>query len=240
MLNAKAYDNYFGGKSGNGTYQTIINNIPPHREFYSLFLGNCGITRHIKPAAFNFLNDIDPEVIKAWQKVYLPQGNGCSYTLNCGPALEVLKSLAEKCDTAANRFIYLDPPYRFAVRKGKTPVYRFEMTDNQHSDLLSQIIAMDDHNIMISHYPDEMYDEILLSAGWQYHDFYSMIRNGLALERIYMNYQPGDLLHDYNYVGADFREREALDRQRKNFIQKLNQFPARLRNAILQDIQKLY
>lgn len=41
---------YPGGKSGTGTYQTIINLQPPHRVFISALLGHCGIMRNKRPA----------------------------------------------------------------------------------------------------------------------------------------------------------------------------------------------
>lgn len=233
MINAKAYKNYFGGKSGAGTYQTIINHIPPHDVYFCLYLGNCGITRNMKPAAFSLLNDIDSDVIEAWQALELPP----YYKLISEPALYILKHLASytPMPDQGKAFIYLDPPYRKVSRKSQADVYRFEMTDSDHSDLLSQIVAMGDQQIMISHYPDPMYDEML--KGWVHHDFYSTIRNGVALERIYMNYQLTDKLHDYSYIGKDFREREALARIKKNFVKKLNRLTPQLRNAILQALK---
>src|ERR1700693_1648241 len=89
MLKINGYSSYFGGKSGPGTYQTIINHIPPHDVFYSLFLGNCGVARHIKPAAFNVYNDIDPVICDAWRASVLPD---CSIVEN-KPALQSLKEI---------------------------------------------------------------------------------------------------------------------------------------------------
>lgn len=231
MLDVKAYDNYFGGKSGSGTYQTIINNIPPHDIFYSLFLGNCGIARHIRPAAFNHLNDLDNDVFTAWYKLALPE----NYLLTNLPAMEVLKDI--KNQLPKRRFIFLDPPYPKASRKAQIDVYRHEMSDKQHSDLLSQINAMRDQQIMIMSYPNELYDQAL--KGWHTKDFFSTTRNGVVLERMYMNYEPSDQLHDYQYIGEDFREREALARQKKNFIKKLKRLPAQLRNALLQELSSI-
>lgn len=240
MINAKAYKNYFGGKNSPGTYQTIINHIPPHDVFFSLFLGNCAITRNIKPAAFSLLNDLDSDVIEAWKGLELP----CWYKLMNLDAIDVLKRLpaflplqSSNSGLPSNVFIYLDPPYRKEVRKGKADVYKHQMTDSQHSALLSQVIAMPDRNIMISHYPDTMYDEVL--KGWNQHTFLSTIRNGMAWERIYFNYNLTEELHDYSYIGNDFREREANNRIKKNFVKKLKRLPPQLRNSILQDLKEL-
>ncbi len=232
MIKVNGYSSYFGGKSGNGTYQTIINRIPPHETFCSLFLGNCGITRHIRPAQENILNDIDPKIVQAWESSGLPG----KYQIMNLPALQVLSIIAKTSDTPANTFIYLDPTYKKSVRKYQGDVYRFEMTDKDHTDLLTQIVAMSDQGfkIMISHYLDDEYNEML--KGWHTHDFYSTTRNGLALERIYYNYELTYELHDYSFIGDDFREREALIRVKKNFIKKLNRLSPQLRAAILQDI----
>lgn len=230
MLKDKAYKNYYGGKTSNGTYQTIINHIPPHDIFLSLFLGNCGITRKIRAAKYSVLNDIDPNVINNWKTLNLPN----NYRLFNIPALKILQALKDFVDCPGIIFIYLDPPYRKVVRRNKKDVYNFEMSDLDHQDLLSQIVAMSDQpnvKIMISHYPDVIYDEIL--NGWSRHDYYSMTRNGMILERIYYNYTLTDQLHDYSYIGEDFREREAMARIKRNFIKKLNRLPAKLRNSII-------
>lgn len=238
MINAKAYSSYFGGKGGNGTYQAIINHVPPLTAYYSLYLGNCGVTRRIKPAKVSFLNDIDPDVIKAWESLELPV-NYCLHNLN---AIDVLKGLQDGRDIeltfgvpASERFILLDPPYRMDSRKSKANIYKFEVDEKHHSDLASQIVAMIDHKIMLCHYPDPFYDEVL--AGWHTYDYMSMTRNGLVRDRIYYNYDlSNNLLHDYSYIGKNFRQREAWERKRLNFIKKLNELPELLRNSILSDI----
>lgn len=241
MINVRAYKDYFGGKSGNGTYQTIVNHIPPHRAKYSLYLGNCAVTRKIKEAEFNFLNDIDPVVMSAWGDLDLP----ANYTLLNECALQILKHLHTRNDIeltggvpANERFIHLDPPYLKSTRKSQEDVYRFQVDQKHHEDLLGQVVAMTGHKIMLLHYPNPLYDEVLLKTnGWNHTDFYSIIRNGLALERIYYNYNLSDnLLHDYSYIGKDFRQREAWERQRLNLLKKLNDLPPLLKNSIISEI----
>lgn len=232
MINARAYQHYFGGKSGNGTYQTIINNIPPHDIFMSLYLGNCGIVRHIKEAKFNLLNDIDPEVMQNWGKLQLPSW----YKLTNHSALSIIERINDFIPPGIGSvFIFLDPPYRKDSRKCQADIYKFEVDEKHHTDLLSQINAIKRHKVMITHYPDPVYDAAL--KHWNKVDFYSMTRNGIALERMYMNYDLIDnLLHDYSYIGKDFREREAFERIRKNLSKKLKRLPDALRNAIISDI----
>lgn len=242
MLNARAYDSYFGGKSGSGTYQTIINLIPPHKAFYSLFLGNCGIVRKIRPADFTLLNDIDPVVMSAWERLNLSGSMDSVYKLMNDPAVDILRALSIFHNDVAltggelpeDRFIFLDPPYLKDTRKSQVDTYRFEMSVNDHADLLSQIYSMHDHKIMICHYPCSFYDEHL--QGWHVKDYFSMTRNGLAQDRLYFNYDPPRQLHDYGFIGGSFREREKFNRIRSNMVSKLNRLPDHLRFAILSDI----
>jgi DNA adenine methylase len=230
MLKINGYSSYFGGKSGPGTYQTIINHIPPHDEFFSLFLGNCGVARHIKPAGLNIYNDIDPVICEAWRKSLLPD-NSIVHNFS---ALSCLQLIAETAGIGLNRrFIFLDPPYLLKSRRSSAKVYRFEMTDSDHKELLEQITLMKD-KIMICCYPNDLYDLYLHS--WSKHDFYSKTRNGMALERIYYNYELTDELHDYSYIGENKRQRERMKRIKNNVIIKLNRLSFRERQLVLLEI----
>lgn len=231
-IKVSEYDSFFGGKSGSGTYQVLANHTPPHTVRFVGFTGKCGLTCNIRPAELNILNDLDDRVIGAWREAL--GDNAPGYVLLCCDAIDLLTGLIADQYDKPDTFIYLDPPYRFATRKGQRPVYRFEMSDEQHRQLLTAIKALRHARVMISHYPNDMYDEAL--AGWYTFDYYSTIRGGVALERIYCNYTPGDELHDYSYIGEDFREREKLSRIKKNYLKKLRRLDPRLRNAILQDL----
>lgn len=55
-----------GGKAGAGTYQTIINQIPPHAVYIEPFLGAGAILRHKRPAARSCAVEIDGSVLDAW------------------------------------------------------------------------------------------------------------------------------------------------------------------------------
>lgn len=233
MIKIDQFDSYPGGKSGNGTYQTIINLIPLHKLFCSLFAGNCAITRYIRPAKMSIINDIDGDVISAWRETTLPSG----FTLMNFNAIDLLRSLiAENYDTAAT-FIYLDPPYLMETRRSKVDIYNHEMSLKDHKLFLSVVTGLKNAKIMISHYPNELYNDRL--EGWETFDFYSKTRAGMALERLYMNYTPTNELHDYSFAGKNFREREKYKRIRVNMIDKLSKMEPVLRNQILQDIYKL-
>lgn len=228
MNNVKAYNSYFGGKNSNGTYQTIINRIPPHDVFMSLFLGNCAVARHIRPAKVNVLNDLDFEVYKKWQALDMPY----EYTLFNKNAIDLLGDFVgqSKLDNP-NTFIYLDPPYLLSTRSSKSKGYKQQMNETDHAQLLSKITAIGSR-VMISHYPNELYNDAL--RGWNVHDFYSLTHNGMRLERLYYNYEVTDQLHDYRYLGDDFRERERNTRIINNMVKKLACLEPALRNAIVE------
>jgi DNA adenine methylase len=80
----------------------------------------------------------------------------------CRPALEVIR----KEDTPATLF-YCDPPYEPTTRTARK-VYDHEMTTAQHRELLDALRAVKGR-VMLSGYPNEMYDSAL--AGWSRYAF---------------------------------------------------------------------
>lgn len=235
MIKVNGYSCYNGGKSGSGTYQQLINLIPPINNLYSLFLGNCGVTRHLRPVKFALLNDIDSSVINEWQKAALPP----NYMLTNYPANTVIEQfiLAENKDTA-DTLVFLDPPYLKSTRKSQVDLYRYELSHMDHELLLATTLKIKHAKVILCSYANGMYDEML--KGWRTHDFMSKTRNGMAWERVYMNYEQTPLLHDYRYLGLNFREREAMKRIKDNLFKKLNRLSPQLRNAILADLQSQY
>jgi DNA adenine methylase len=78
------------------------------------------------------------------------------------PALEVIRSE----DTPA-ALHYLDPPYVHGSRSA-TEVYRYEMTDDDHRQLLDLLLTLKG-KVMLSGYPNDLYDTGL--PGWNRHTF---------------------------------------------------------------------
>lgn len=233
------FENFFGGKSVTGTYQPIINHIPPHRIRFILFLGNGGIHAQLRPAEFHVLNDLDNDVTKAWDATGIGL-QGDTQLLNMD-ALTFLRYDINHLEYQKQRhhtFIYLDPPYLMETRKGQHDVYKHEMTTEQHEELLSLITAMRDHKIMISHPSCKLYDSML--STWNKYDFQSKTRHGLQDERIYFNYELDGHLHDYSYIGKNFRIREKYKRITTNFFAKLDRLDPLLRNAMLQEYELQY
>jgi DNA adenine methylase len=243
MKNPAAFKTFFGGKAGSGTYQTLINHIPPHKLYCSFFLGNDAVFRHIKPAEYCLLVDIDKQIIDAWKDVFIPD---YKHALRNADALDNLRNIEMTLNQFASFdfnledvFIFLDPPYLFSSRKSNRPVYKHEMGDKESHVALLELITdrkFDGYNIMICSYPNSLYEMYL--NDWDHVDFYSRIRGGVALERIYTNYKISSLneLHDYRYLGGNFREREKFKRISVNLMKKLDRLDPVLKNSIIADI----
>lgn len=228
------FQNYFGGKSGAGTYQKIINHIPPHRVFLTLFAGNCGIFKYIRPAEWSIINDIDADVMEAWAATGLVlQGDIKLSNKDARTFLREDINDLEYYRQKQHLFIYLDPPYLVRTKRSQLEIYKYTMTEAEHVELLTIVAARPDLKIMISHYPCDLYDTML--AGWNTFDFESKTRQGMATERIYYNYELDGRLHDYSYIGQNFRVREKYKRIKTNFFLKLDRMEPLLRNALLQE-----
>ncbi len=219
---------YPGGKGG--VFQKIINLIPPHRVYIETHLGGGSVFRNKRPAEINIGVDIDRDLIKSWFRDPLSPKemfNDRSFTVKEDDAVSFLKGFyfSEPKQT----FVYCDPPYLHSTRKDKK-IYRYEYTDSQHEELLKTIKALP-CMVMISGYYSEMYMDEL--SGWNYKSFQVMTRHGLATEYVWMNYSEPVKLHDYSFIGKDFRERERIKKKVGRWVRKLKNLPILERQAII-------
>lgn len=223
---------YNGGKNGSGVYQTIINWIPPHEFYIEAFLGSGAIINQKKLAPkMNIGIELNRSVIDKF--VYKA---GVTVVNDC--AISYLNHFREKhyINVKEKTFIYCDPPYPKASRKSQKDIYQNEMTNEQHEQFL-QIIKTIPANIAVSSYANGMYNEAL--KDWNYHDFTAMTRNGIATERLYMNYDKPKRLHDYNFLGDDFIERQRIKRKIHRHTLKLLCLPQLERQAIFEALGKV-
>jgi len=206
---------YPGGKNGSGVYQQIINLIPPHDTYVEPFLGSGAIMRLIRPARASIGIDINPDVIAELRQSVTPD-----LSLIVGDGIKYLEETLIFPDT----FIYCDPPYLMSTRSSTRQIYAHEMNDTDHSRLLRAIVALK-CLVMISGYPNAMYDDAL--SSWRTHTFMTTNRGGgHVTEKLWMNYPTPKELHDYRYLGTNFREREKLKRKKKRWTTRLQAMPA--------------
>jgi len=218
---------YFGGKSGAGTYQTIINQIPTHDVYFEPFLGMGGILRHKKPAQQSFGFDLNSACIDASTK----WGFGPGLTVKNTCAISFLEGEAQALGPES--FIYLDPPYPLESRKSNKPVYDFELSDQEHARILAAIKTLD-CNIAISTYPNGLYDKEL--GTWRKIEFQSMTRRGLSTEILFMNYTEGLPLHDDQYLGENSQTRQDIKRKLERKTKGVLKLPAAERLRFLRQL----
>ncbi|MBW2252945.1 MAG: DNA adenine methylase [Deltaproteobacteria bacterium] len=218
--------NYPGGKGG--VYQRLINLIPPHEVYIETHLGGGAIIRNKKPAKRNIGIEIDPNTIEMWRRA----SSKVDFELIHDDAIDYLESH----HFTGKELVYCDPPYLRKVRKKHYPIFRHEYTVEQHEKLLEVIKSLP-CMVMISGYESSLYEESL--KGWHSHSFQAACHHGTATEWIWMNYPPPVELHDYRYLGDNFRERERITKITKNWMARLKKKPVLERKALLSAMNSL-
>ena len=240
VIKVKGLERYYGGKGGSGTYQTIINYIPPHDIYIEPFLGSGAIMRYKLPAPLNNIGiDLDAQVSYLWNQAIKEQ-QLAPFNVTSGDGIDYLhKLITGKINFPGwtKVFIYLDPPYLIESRKSNKDVYLFEMDDTLHVRILETICGISKYKIAISCYENDLYKKYL--KDWNCIKFNSTTRHGTATEFLYMNYESPDKLHDYRYLGKDFRERERIKNKILRHVSRLKRLPILERNAILNAFREL-
>ena len=223
---------YPGGKGGAGVCQQIINQMPPHALYIEAFLGSGAVLRAKKPARSSIAIEIDADVITTFSG---ESGRVPGLTLICGDAIEWMEDAAANRYVSSDTLIYCDPPYVRSSRRSPRDLYKFEMTDKQHLELLNLLDSLD-CLVIISGYYSDLYDQRL--RGWRMHYFQTSTHGGTpATEFLWMNYPPPIELHDYRYLGNNFREREKLKRRKARWLARLQRMQPIERYAMLDAIE---
>lgn len=216
--------NYPGGK-GNA-YQKIINLIPPHRTYIESHVGGGAVLRHKRRARSNIAIDVDASALEVLASTIATNGGGAVEFINTDAA-----TWLRSYEFQGDEFIYADPPYVMKSRKQQRQLYRYEYTTAQHRELLD-ILTVVPCKVMISGYWSELYTNRL--QDWHVTSFDARTRGGTwATEFLWMNYEPPIELHDYRYLGDDYRERERIKRKKNRWSKKWRKMPVLERQAIL-------
>jgi len=219
---------YPGGKAQPGIYQRIINQMPPHRVYIEAFLGGGAVMKAKRPAAINIGLDLDRSAIAGFgdmitRELQLIEGDGIGF----------LASYKWRGD----EMVYCDPPYLFLTRRERRPIYRCELKEKDHLKLLS-IVKRITAPVIISGYWSEMYAHEL--ADWRTISFQAVTRGGsLATEWLWMNFPEPAELHDYQYLGESFRERERIKRKINRWVARLEKMPILERHALSAALAKV-
>ena len=233
MLN-NIFATYPGGKNGSGVYQKIISLMPPHTLYIEPFLGGGAILRAKLPAPANIGIDVDGAVIREWQ--LFPPTTIPNLTILQGDAITWLQDHASQLPKTA--LVYCDPPYLLSTRSKQQQLYTFELSENQEHRSLLDVLVKLDCMVMISGYWSQLYADLL--PNWRTFQFQTVTRGGTtALETVWLNFPEPVELHDYRFLGKDYRERERIRRKKARWIEKLNHMPALERQALLMAIKEL-
>lgn len=224
MMDRMAYP---GGKNGSGIYQKLINLMPPHRMYIEPFLGSGAIMRLKRPATSSIGIDSDDDVVESFRAT-VP-----GLTLLNADALAWLANT----DVCGATLLYLDPPYLMHTRSSQRAIYRHEFSDKQHSELL-RIIKRLPCMVMISGYWSHLYADAL--RDWRTVTFQANTRGGrMATEWVWLNFPEPLELHDYRYLGDDYRERERIKRKQLRWRSRLKRMDGMERYALLNCIEDL-
>jgi DNA adenine methylase len=252
---------YPGGKNGAGVYHAIINQMPKHRVYIEPFLGGGAILRHKKPAELSIGVEPNKTAFDAWREFesesfhfskfsygsgdrtlqFTPVQNHHASSTNVN--LRIYNYTFNEWREGGNSFldqpdtlIYLDPPYLMETRSNKSKRYDPEFSDwFSHEELLTFLLTLE-CNVMISGYDHPVYNERL--AEWRKTSFTGFSRGGTRVETLWMNFEQPAELHDYRYLGKDYREREDIRRQQKRWIAKLEGMPPARRYALQAAIEE--
>jgi len=212
-----------GGKNADGVYQTIINQMPPHHDYIELFTGSGSIIRRKRPAPrLNLAIEADAPTAARLQLAPPRQALQCN-------AFTFLDQRADMLATA-NVLFYADPPYPLQTRQGRR-YYAHELCDDDHARLLA-ILTNARAMVLISGYRCPLYDNALKT--WRRIDYPTMTRGGTPrVESLWMNFPQPLELHDYQFLGENFRERERIRKLIRRWRRRLEAMPPLQRAALL-------
>ena len=218
---------YPGGKGQ--LYQKIINLIPPHRVYIEPFAGGGTIIRRKLPAWSNIAIDADAEAINQLRSVIAKTVDDAGrYEFINANALEWLQEYNFRGD----EFIYADPPYLMQTRRQHRRLYRCELATVPEHNKLLDILTKIPCNIMLSGYLSDLYAERL--NNWYTRSYEVRTRGGgYATEWLWMNYPEPSALHDYRYLGDNYRERERIKRKASRWRAKFQGLGILEQQAIL-------
>jgi len=220
---------YPGGKAGAGVYQQIINQIPPHRVYIEPFLGAGAVMRFKKPAGCSIGIDSDGDLIAKWRSWIAEKSDEhADLIVKKGDAISFMQSY----DWQGGEFVYCDPPYLFETRSCKHKLYECEFGEVvQHERLLHVLLSLP-CMVAISGYWSSLYAEMLVT--WRTISFQTTTRGGgVVREWLWMNYPEPTQLHDYSYLGNNFRERERIKRIKTRWSARLARMDRLERYAVM-------
>lgn len=233
---------YHGGKNGSGVYQKIISLIPyGMKTFIELFAGSAAISRNIKRPDKIILIELNQRQLA---EIELPHDQRIE-RLNVD-AFDFLRD-PNYADIIMNEstVLYVDAPYPRSTRRDKKrPAYQFELWDEReaesgihtHLELL-ELLRPIRCKVMVSCYPNELYDEQLV--GWNTFQFTTTDRgHNKRVEKIWYNFDTPKRLYDHRFLGKNDRERWRINKRRRRLVSRFLALPAQERWALFETLEE--
>jgi len=256
---------YPGGKNGAGVYQRLINLMPPHRVYIEPFLGGGAIMRLKRAAPLSIGLDLDLEALAmamppegssriamrdrapsdsviAAEIARIGDGGSATIRIDDGGSSIFIHGdgirFLEAYPFRGNELVYCDPPYMMETRSGRR-LYAHELSEGGHRRFLRVVMGIAERTkIMISGYYSALYGKMLEAPIWQTVSFEAMTRGGrTATEWLWFNFDPPKELHDYRYLGQNFRERERIKRKKARWTARLARMEPLERAALMLAMQ---
>lgn len=253
---------YDGGKGQ--IFRHLINQMPPHDVYVAAFAGSDAVAMNKRPAKLNILIDMDRDVITAWVDHIVKNGGAAvspdsamlpatpseltmaavaaaivdsddnTWLLMVGDSVEIIPGL----QLGRRSFVYADPPYLMSTRGSKRPLYRYELcTDDEHRQMIAVLNGLQ-CPVMLSGYFSSLYGDLL--GDWRVDRFRAVVRSGRSVwEYIWCNYREPLRLHDYSFLGDDFRERERIKRKAGRWVNRFESLPVLERRAIIHELESV-
>ena len=197
---------YPGGKGK--CFQRIINIFPPHATYIETHLGGGAVLRNKRAAAHSIGIDKDEQVVSFWRSNYPELAEYFR-----ADAVEFLRCYPFK----GPELVYCDPPYLPSTRK-RARVYRHDLTEADHCALLDALVQLPCF-VVISGYASKLYDSRL--QNWHSIRFPAKAHDSVREEWLWANYRLPERLHDMQYFGANYRDRQNVKRRMERLHRKI-------------------
>ncbi|WP_233575629.1 DNA adenine methylase [Noviherbaspirillum saxi] len=193
--------------------------MPHHRVYIESHLGGGAVLRNKQPVEHSIGIDADSEVVRTWADHDLPNTQILE-----GDAIAFLSGY----DYRGDELVYCDPPYPVSTRR-KARIYRRDYSTEDHLQLL-EVITKLPCMVMISSYSNPIYEDVL--RDWEKITFNAATHSGIREESVWINFPMPEAPYDTRYLGADFRQREALRRRHSRLADKIMRMPLAERHLL--------